>query len=193
MQILYEVIFRVSAPGRTVRYRIGTARLVVVVEKVRPRAPLLGDKTVSVIVVILRHTAGGLRFAKPAEEVGEIYGRAAHNGARKLGTCASPCEVVRPSVLIYGGKSGRAAVVLQACPVHLHEAVLPTGGGVVLESYGFRRAVLRVCDLRDVSRRIVGVSARSGGGPGDGQLSESVIAVHSRDLGRACAGGFHYR
>ena len=87
---------------------------VVVVEKVRPRAPLLGDKTVSVVVVILRHTAGGLRLAKPAEEVGEIYGRAADNGAAKFGTCASPCEVVRPPVLIYGGKPGRAAVVLQA-------------------------------------------------------------------------------
>ena len=117
------------------------------VEKVCPRAPLLGDKTVSVIVVILRHTAGGFRLAKPAEEVGEIYGRAADNGARKLGAGTVPSEVVRPSVLIYGGKSGRAAVVLQACPVHLHEAVLPSGGGVVLESYGLRRTVLCVCDL----------------------------------------------
>ena len=39
LQILNEVILRISAAGRTVRYRIGTARLVVVVEKVRPRAP----------------------------------------------------------------------------------------------------------------------------------------------------------
>ena len=69
LKILNEIVLRISAAGRTVRYRIGTARLVVVVEKVRPRAPLLGDKTVSVVVVILRRTAGGLRLAKPAEEV----------------------------------------------------------------------------------------------------------------------------
>ena len=90
LKILNEIILRISATGRTVRYRIWTARLVVVVEEVCPRAPLLGDKTVSVVVVILRHTAGGLRLAKPAEEVGEIYGRAADNGARKLGTGSVP-------------------------------------------------------------------------------------------------------
>ena len=117
------------------------------VEKVRPRAPLLGDKTVSVVVVILRHTAGGLRLAKPAEEVGEIYGRAADNGARKLGAGTVPSEVVRPPVLIYGGKSGRVAVVLQACPVHLHEAILPSGRGVVLKRQCLGRAVLCVRDI----------------------------------------------
>ena len=83
LKILNEIILRISAAGRTVRYCIGTARLVVVVEEVCPRAPLLGDKTVSVVVVIFRHTAGGFRLAKPAEEVGEIYGRAADNGARR--------------------------------------------------------------------------------------------------------------
>ena len=102
LQILNEIILRIRTSVCTVGYRIGTARLVVVVEKVRPRAPLLGDKTVSVVVVILRHTAGGLRLAKPAEGVGEIYGRAADNGAAKFGTGSVPSEVVRPPVLIYG-------------------------------------------------------------------------------------------